>query len=239
MTRPQIFSNIIDAAVDPVRAIMRVQDAPYWRASLVLLSILMAIGMAAESPAQHRADLEELDKQLATTALYHGMSPQAIANMRFATLHPPGWQLPLLVTFQLIVVSVALLFVACILVWAAALAKTRTPFRVVWSAVVLGAVPSVGLSYVVAGTIALLVGSSYFTSYDRMDAIIPTAALFAPSGGFFKDALGAISPFVLWNLALDAVILRKLCKTSLRLSVGVAIALLAALGAFYGFSARL
>jgi hypothetical protein len=201
---------MVDTIVDPNAAFESIRIAPAWGWALTALCVLTVAGYAMERPAALHAAVGTIEHMLATSTMFSSLTDAQKQAMVDAAEHPTPIQSVVGAAQVIAVYAIGILFNTSILLAGNAIGEGTANFRRLWAGSVNIAVPTLGLSAVVLGVIALMRGAaSFHTTSDLINALPNLGWAFPGLHGRTAGFFAALNVFLIWGLFLNIAMMRK------------------------------
>lgn len=205
------LSTVLDTIVAPKDAFERLRTTPTWGWALIVAIALLLIGTFIQGPAMRHASAAQVQHMIANSPMYANMTDAQKQKILENASKPSPWGY----AGAVVTVFLAAFFNTIILLIGNAVGRGQADFKRLWCGSVNIAVPTLGLSSLVLGIIAIIRGADAFPNTFALVGSIPSLAMIAPAGNFaLTGFLAGISVFTLWGLYLNATMMRVTAKTS-------------------------
>lgn len=206
------LTTVVDTIAAPKAAFERLREAPTWGWAFLIAIVLMTIGYFMQKQAADHASMLMIQHVTANNpALTDAQKAKMIAN----AAHPPAYNAIIGIAGLGLTIFIAVFFNTLITLIGNAVGRGQADFKRLWCGSMNIAVPTLGVIYILLGTIVLIRGAASFNSPVDIQLALPGLHMLAPSAtGALRGFLSAINVGTLWGLFLNATMLTTLARVN-------------------------
>lgn len=197
------LTTVVDTIAAPKTAFQRLREQPTWGWAFLIAFILMVVGSVITAPAQQHAQVASMQRYFskpAAASISDAKKQEMINNIQHPSV--PGRIFGYAAVG--IILLLIVLFNTVIVLIANALGGGDGNFKRYWAGSMNMAVPTLALSTIVVGIIAMIRGADSFSSTIDLQAAAPSLGTFIHPSPALTVFFSSISIFSLWGLYLNA-----------------------------------